>query len=528
MPKFDWIVGVVAMTIFGYESMSLISGVAESLSSRRQPRIDGSRLESKSQFGITRISEVKYLLDTPANWPLHEYCGADCLEPRNAREQERRSGLGALLLIPALVSAVGEAAPVGQPIAFSPALFARLETKDLQRRARWSWPEATSFEQTWKSAQNTLAPVRVVIGTISRSGAREIRAALAIHYSPDGFTLGVLATGLDDDEESLESEIGYKPWTLLEGSFDGRPFTLVRSSSETLRVTPASITQTAFQPDARSLADWTYVTTLMATATSIYEPLERDRREYEKLNADGLNALWMTAQSNMTEGKPEAVANLRDLLTRASRVDPRWYEAAEWAEKSGHDELAREIYRRFHPVGSCSHDSRPAEAARRYAELCYRDGLLGCFLQLQVQIMGDQFDRFAYSGLGELVHSTEAEKLAESGLDVDRFLRGLVLRYEPLDPKESRPRELDAWRLARSIREAGRSPALDPELARMAGESSLDDYNRFRATITLAFVRLQASANRSRATRSRIALQLEGIGLNEPSRMWLESFASAD
>src|SRR5439155_8149541 len=45
VPKFDWMVGVVAMTIAGYESMSLVGAVAESLSPRREPGIESSRLE---------------------------------------------------------------------------------------------------------------------------------------------------------------------------------------------------------------------------------------------------------------------------------------------------------------------------------------------------------------------------------------------------------------------------------------------------------------------------------------------------
>ena len=69
------------MTIAGYESMSLVGAVAESLSPRREPGIESSRLEPTSRFGITRISEAEYLVDTAANWPLDEYCGAPSIAP---------------------------------------------------------------------------------------------------------------------------------------------------------------------------------------------------------------------------------------------------------------------------------------------------------------------------------------------------------------------------------------------------------------------------------------------------------------
>jgi hypothetical protein len=90
MSRFDWIIVAGAMMIAGYESMSLIGGVAEFLSARREPSIERPRLdihtpssefgaatrESTSRFGITRISEVEYDVDTSTNWPLDDYCGA--------------------------------------------------------------------------------------------------------------------------------------------------------------------------------------------------------------------------------------------------------------------------------------------------------------------------------------------------------------------------------------------------------------------------------------------------------------------
>jgi hypothetical protein len=57
-------------------------------------------------------------------------------------------------------------------------------------------------------------------------------------------------------------------------------------------------------------------------------------------------------------------------------------------------------------------DTTPQEAARLYAELAYARGDLGKFLQLQVRIMGDQFERVAWSSFGEAAHSTEAERLS--------------------------------------------------------------------------------------------------------------------
>jgi hypothetical protein len=149
-------------------------------------------------------------------------------------------------------------------------------------------------------------------------------------------------------------------------------------------------------------------------------------------------------------------------------------------------------------------DERPAQVARAYADLCYRVGKLGCFLQLQIRIMGDQFDRVAYSSYGEAAHETESKRLAETGLDVDRFFRGLLVHFAGVE----RRGELGPWRLARSIQESGRTGSLVPALARMAESPDLDEYNRLRATQVLALMNEIAGVNEAR--------------LPATSRDWLE------
>jgi len=80
MSRFDWIVGVTAMAIAGYESISLIGGVAEYLSSRRETRIDGFRLDDQAQpsdldfeadellhrLGILRVSGWEFAISRSA------------------------------------------------------------------------------------------------------------------------------------------------------------------------------------------------------------------------------------------------------------------------------------------------------------------------------------------------------------------------------------------------------------------------------------------------------------------------------
>ena len=81
MSRFDWIIVAGAMMIAGYESMSLIGGVAEFLSARREASVERSLLDiqlrpnvldniaegSIRQFGITRISEAEYTISSTAD-----------------------------------------------------------------------------------------------------------------------------------------------------------------------------------------------------------------------------------------------------------------------------------------------------------------------------------------------------------------------------------------------------------------------------------------------------------------------------
>ncbi|MBL8952135.1 MAG: hypothetical protein JNK82_15235 [Myxococcaceae bacterium] len=133
-------------------------------------------------------------------------------------------------------------------------------------------------------------------------------------------------------------------------------------------------------------------------------------------------------------------------------------------------------YEQSAPMGRCSMDTAPARHAQQFAERCYRLGELACFLQLQLRVIGDQFNRVAWSSYGEASHPTHAGRLETTGIDVDRFLRGLVVQV-PGD----RPSELGPSRLARALIETGRREAFEATLVAMAQDPALDAFNRLRA-----------------------------------------------
>lgn len=235
--------------------------------------------------------------------------------------------------------------------------------------------------------------------------------------------------------------------------------------------------------DARAWQDWTYSSTLMALDQPLYAESKEDDDPW---SGRGGSDLWVF---DKPLGRDEGLAAARKLLGQSpNRNSHALALAADFAEKEREFDLAIALRARYQPVGMCSMDGHPAEAARRYAELCFVAGRLACFLNLQVQIMGDQFERVAYSSFGEASHDTEAERLASVGIDVQRFLRGLLYQFS--SPGGER-RELDPWRLARSIREAKLAGTLDGYLRAEAARTSLDAENRLRAVQTLAFLRFQ-------------------------------------
>ena len=238
-------------------------------------------------------------------------------------------------------------------------------------------------------------------------------------------------------------------------------------------------------PDVRAWEDWTYATTLLTLSRPLYESWPDEQRQDRRRRQDQLAKV----EGAMKRGGPAGLSAIREAIDQRRPLDEfGWSAVAAFAQKQGDTELALSILSRHQPVGRCSMDRGPQMAAREYAELCYSAGKLACFLNLQVQIMGDQFRRIVYSSYGEAAHATEAGRLRDIGIDVEKFLRGLLYRFDA--PGVER-RELDAWRLARSIHEANLGGQMASVLRAEAARPDLDHFNRLRAADTLASLRYQ-------------------------------------
>lgn len=343
----------------------------------------------------------------------------------------------------------------------------------LAKAERFAWPPPKAFTDAW--------------GTADRRAHLVLRLTL-----PGSLARWYLA------EPPPEPELGRWMLVRLVGGDDVR-FTddeLERDTVKTLTRKGEEVATIVARlegtvPD-ELLAPATYVTTLLRSSGALYV----DRPELRS-------------------------GELRLLIKSFPSGETRQAAIEAWAQKNKGDDALFASFATVRPMGTCSMDTTPQDAARLYAELAFARGDLGKFLQLQLRIMGDQFERTAWSSYGEAAHTTEAARLASTGIDLDQFLLGLVVRTPGLEDG------LDPWRLARSIREAGRAAALVPKLEALATSPALDAYNRLRATEVWFFVQddLRFGRKKSReAQRAHDALLVRArkLSLHPLAVAWLD------
>jgi len=147
--------------------------------------------------------------------------------------------------------------------------------------------------------------------------------------------------------------------------------------------------------------------------------------------------------------------------------------------------------------------------------------------------MGDQFERVAYSAFGEAAQMTQSNRLRNISIDAARFMRGLVFRFGV--PGVQR-RELETWRLARSMNEAGLAREMKAFLKTAAARPALDTYNRMRAAETYVYLRLQTEppddgllpgpdAKARSAVLESIRADLASFKLPQPTAGWVRALA---
>lgn len=184
-----------------------------------------------------------------------------------------------------------------------------------------------------------------------------------------------------------------------------------------------------------------------------------------------------------------------------------WTYVATLLEPHGNSAQLLKDYEANAPMGRCSMDRAPASFASQFAEKCFKAGELACFLQVHLRVVGDQFNRVAWSSMGEASSPTKASQLEKAGIDVDRFYRGLVVVLP-----DERPSELGTSRLARALIESGRRDAFEPLLVKMIQDERLDTYNRFRALTTYVSLHYREKGEDAEMKAKLSKLKLDPLG----------------
>lgn len=394
-----------------------------------------------------------------------------------------------------LLGLAGLGASPGAGSAFPEALTRPLTAAVTRERSHpWTWPPRSAFEQRWSErarsgaahqflrvrvaavedarwSQDADGPVREQPTSLANLEALQAKGSLGCRTEgwyfertgPSGQATLVPAVTTDD------SWCGRHSWKVVEASG------ALRAGQSTYASARLEVVETLGGGPAPQavLEEWTYVATLVHTDVPVDAPGAAPAAYRRKAD------VGPDVKALLARGKAGRAELLSGLDTIPSNDDARWQSIRAWATQRGDDALLREVFRHYRPVGRCSMDTAPAEQARQYADFCFDRGDLGCFLQLQVRIMGDQFDRVAWSSYGEAQARTQVDRLADTGADVRRFLRGLLFRL----PGE-RAVEINAPRLARSMVESKTDAAFLKELPQLAADPALDPLNRLRATQT--------------------------------------------
>lgn len=228
------------------------------------------------------------------------------------------------------------------------------------------------------------------------------------------------------------------------------------------------------QMEAEAWEAWRYVTDLVR----VDEPLFKSCSDVcldEKESRDALQE----ALRLESEGDAAALLAFVERLGRLRWLEGQWHELRARAARRGEPALVAALFARLGlPAGRCSQDATPIYALLEYADACLAAGRINCFAHLVVWAMADAGPRVAWSTSALPAFRSQSLHLHKGGIDLQRFLTGLVLYYRADPPRDA---ELSPWHLAAAIRHGDLEEAMDAPLVAMLTNEALDDFNRLRA-----------------------------------------------
>lgn len=218
-----------------------------------------------------------------------------------------------------------------------------------------------------------------------------------------------------------------------------------------------------------------YVHTLAQTGEDLYVETRRELEEEERAELEAL--------SNNPDWTRQDVQRLLEI----NPSDPElWGWALKWSKEQGDADLTYEVYRRYRPVGRCSHDRRPLHIREQFASFCSKHGELGCQLRLLGDLMAYRVQRVSDLWRNGKPVSYESPVAALAAIvEVEPYLIGSLVHY----PSDWERVGISPRFAAMAVHGTDFETPFVARLKRHLASGELDPWNAHRFAITWAWIK---------------------------------------
>lgn len=363
----------------------------------------------------------------------------------------------------------GQIAPA---VAFEDSLLAMIHAPD---GAPTGWPAPAAFKETYEAGlpSFTVTECDRVTLEVSAEAARELE-------SERSYAIGeaMLVTGDEDSAHFVAIHAAGQrlPWWIGDlkltdlNRADGEGAHRFHEAAREIELACHGARRTAPKELGEAYAAYVYNQVTLAAGEDLY--IEPEDRELDEATRAELEAL---------QGKEQWTrADLQRLIEIAPSDSWLWDRGLEEAKRLGEVDLTYQMYRRYRPVGRCSHDTRPIETKKEFASFCSKHGKFGCQLKLMTDLMAYRVQRVSDLWLGGKPVSYESPIEALDALvEIEPFMIGLLISY----PTQQRTAGIRPHFFALGLAESDYAAPIKEALGEYLASGTLDPANAHRLAL---------------------------------------------